>query len=79
MTALTVAQPKLSRHVYELRMYHVNPGKMEAQSTIASSRSMLPKMLKTHTVGLAKREPRNTNGMAIKANMAVTRSPNAAG
>jgi len=31
MTALTtLAQPKLSQHVYELRMYHVNPGNMEA-------------------------------------------------
>jgi hypothetical protein len=29
--ALTsVAQPNSSHHVYELRMYHVNPGKMEA-------------------------------------------------
>ena len=31
MTALTnLAQTKQSHHVYELRMYHVNPGKMDA-------------------------------------------------
>ena len=35
-------------------------------------------MLKAHTADLAKRELRNTNGIAANASMAVTRSPNGA-
>src|SRR5438046_5265739 len=45
-------------------------------NVIAASRSRVPKMLKAHTADLAKRELRNTNGIAANASIAVTRSPN---
>jgi hypothetical protein len=46
---------------------------------IAASRSTVPKILKIHTSGFARKLPRNTSGIAAKARMAVIRSPNAAG
>jgi hypothetical protein len=47
--------------------------------TIAKSRSMVPTMLKNHTAGLARVEPRNTIGIVTRAIMPVNKSPNAAG
>src|SRR5439155_3716163 len=51
----------------------VNRGKRDRCKQVQGSKNV-----KAYTAGLAKRELRNTNGIAANASMAVTRSPNGA-